>query len=85
MTFCAFHSLDGVKAKFGTKFGENRSNGSEVVHVFVNLIIAAPPSSIPLFSNCWPILLFGITGSTLKQNLVIVAGTVQKLWCFVNC
>ena len=32
--FCAFHSVDGVKAKLHTKFGENRSNGSEVIEFF---------------------------------------------------
>ena len=49
--FCAFHSVDGVKAKLHAKFGENQSNGSEVIEVFVNFKIAAPPSWIQLFSN----------------------------------
>ena len=41
-----------------TKFGKNQSNGSEVIEVFVNFKIAAPPYWIPLFSNFLDVFLF---------------------------
>ena len=56
--FCAFHSVDGVKTKLHTKFGEDQSHDSEVIEVLVNFKIAAPPSWIPLFSNFWHVFLF---------------------------
>ena len=59
--------------KLQLKFHGNRTIGFEVIQVFVNLQIAAPPSWIPLFSNVWPIFSFSITSSTLERNLVCVA------------
>ena len=67
------YCLCDIKAKLRTKFGENQSKGSEVIQVFVNFIIAAPPSWIPLFSNFLPIFLFIATSSMLERNLVHVA------------
>ena len=61
--FRPIRCLGGVKAKLHTKFGENQSNGSDVIQLFVNFKIAAPPSWIPLFSNFWPIFSFSVTNS----------------------
>jgi len=76
--------MERIRTKLRTKFGENQSNGSEVIQVFVYFIIAAPPSWIPLFSNFWPIFSFSATSSMLERNLMHMAWTVQKLWSFVN-
>ena len=36
-----FRSLEGIKTKLHAKFGENRTDGSAVIHVFVNFKMAA--------------------------------------------
>ena len=55
------------------KFRENRTYGLEVIQVFVNYKIAAPPSWIPLFLNFRSILLFSISGSTLGRNFMHIS------------
>ena len=52
------------------KFRENRTYSLEVIQVFVNYKIAAPPSWIPLFLNFWSILLFSVSSSTLGRNFM---------------
>ncbi|MFZ0436420.1 MAG: hypothetical protein WAL87_10690, partial [Chthoniobacterales bacterium] len=46
--------VPGGKMKLWFKFCENRTDGSEVIQVFVNFKIAVPPSWIPLFLNFRP-------------------------------
>ena len=65
-----------VKLKLRLKFCENRTDGSEVIQIFVIFKIAAPPSWIPLFLNFWSILLFSASGSMLDRNLMHFASTV---------
>jgi len=71
--FGATQCLGGSKMKLQLKFYGNRTTGFEVIQVFVNLNIAAPPSWIPLFSNFWPIFSFNVISSMLERNLVHVA------------
>jgi hypothetical protein len=52
------------------KFRENRTGGSEVIQVFVNYKIAAPPSWIPLFLNFRHTVLCSTTSSTTKRKLM---------------
>ena len=61
------------KMKLGFKFCENRTDGSEVIQVFVNFKIAVPPSWIPLFLNFRPTTLCSITISTHRQKLMHLA------------
>ena len=42
--FGAYESMEGGNMKVHLKFCENRTNGSEVIQVFVNFKIAVPPS-----------------------------------------
>ena len=55
------------------KFRENRTYGLEVIQVFVNYKIAAPPSWIPLFLNFRPTTLCNTTSSTLERKLMHLA------------
>ena len=41
MTVWHFRCLEGVKTKLHAKFGENRTNGSGAIQVFVNFKMAA--------------------------------------------
>ena len=84
---CHFGSsqcLRAIKVKLQLKFCGNRTDGSEVIQVFVNNKIASPPSWNPLFSNFRPTILCSISNSTLERKLIQLSWTVQKLWCFVN-
>ena len=60
----------GGKMKLRLKFCENRTDGSEVIQVFVNYKTAAPPSWIPLFLNFRPTTLCSTTSSTLERKLM---------------
>ena len=84
---CHFGSpqcLRATKVKLQLKFCGNRTDGSEVIQVFVNNKIASPPSWNPLFSNFRPTILCSTSSSTLERKLIHLSWTVQKLWCFVN-
>mgnify|MGYP006374771529 FL=1 len=65
--------MPGGKMKLGFKFCENRTDGSEVIQVFVNYKTAAPPSWIPLFLNFRPTTLCNTTSSTLERKLMHLA------------
>jgi hypothetical protein len=65
--------MPGGKMKLWFKFCENRTDGSEVIQVFVNFKIAVPPSWIPLFSNFRPTTICSIAISTPGQNLMHLA------------
>ena len=68
--------MRGAMVKLRLKFCENRTDGSEVIQIFVIFKIAAPPSWIPLFLNFWSIWLFSASSSMLVRNLMHFALTV---------
>ena len=82
--FWSSQCLRATKVKLHLKFCGNRTDGSEVIQVFVNNKIASPPSWNPLFSNFRPTILCSTSSSTLERKLIHLSWTVQKLWCFVN-
>ena len=70
---CHFGSsqcLRATKVKLQLKFCGNRTDGSEVIQVFVNNKIASPPSWNPLFSNFRPTILCSTSSSTLERKLI---------------